>query len=75
MSEQIFLACNGSWQIGATGSPVCSGLLTTYTGKEMATLIMSESSLTYEEWKPLIAQSIELFAVVFGFLILRKLLT
>jgi len=54
-----FLVCDADWLQGADGSPVCSGQLITVTTEEM---------------RELQGEVLVLFALVFGFLVLKKLL-
>lgn len=64
-----FLACDGSWSVGAGGIN-CSGTLITITSEEMAGEI--SPGLTREEADLLIDASLGLFVIVFFFLVLRK---
>lgn len=66
-----FLACDGSWSVDAGGIN-CVGTLVTITGEEIAGEIVSPA-LTLEETQSLIDATLILFAVVFGFLVLKKL--
>lgn len=66
-----FLACDGSWSVDAGGIN-CVGTLITITSEEMADELVSPA-LTLEETEMLIDATIILFAVVFGFLVLKKL--
>ena len=67
-----FLACDGVWQATAEGIPVCQGTLTSLTTEEMQSL--TGSALTWDDVAELQGEAITLFAVVFGFLVLKKLL-
>lgn len=67
-----FLACDADWLQGAGGSPVCSGQLITVTTEEMRGL--SGSALTWDQVSELQGEVLVLFALVFGFLVLKKLL-
>lgn len=67
-----FLACDGSWSVDAGGIN-CVGTLITITSEEIAEEI-SSPALTLEETQSLIDATIILFAMVFGFLVLKKLL-
>lgn len=66
-----FLACDGSWS-GATGSIACDGTLVAITSQEIAAEI--NPALTPEESQMLLDATIGLFAVVFGFLVLKKVM-
>lgn len=67
-----FLACEGDWSAGAGGEPICSGTLVALTSEEMQAL--SGSALTWEQVSELQGEVITLFALVFGFLVLKKVL-
>lgn len=67
-----FLTCDGSWSVGA-GGITCDGALITITSEEIAEEIASPA-LTLEETEALIDATLILFAMVFGFLVLKKLL-
>ncbi|CAE6888916.1 conserved protein of unknown function [Pseudomonas marincola] len=67
-----FLACEGEWSAGADGNPICSGSLISLTQQEMQAL--SGSALTWSEVSELQGEVITLFALVFGFLVLKKVL-
>ncbi|MEX6501710.1 hypothetical protein [Pseudomonas zhanjiangensis] len=67
-----FLACEGDWSAGAGGEPICSGSLVSLTSEEMQAL--SGSALTWDQVGELQGEVITLFALVFGFLVLRKVL-
>lgn len=66
-----FLACDGSWSVDAGGIN-CVGTLITITGEEIAEEIASPA-LTLEETQMLIDATLILFAIVFGFLVIKKL--
>lgn len=66
-----FLACDGSWSFDAGGIN-CVGTLITITSEEIAEEI-SSPALTLEETQSLIDATIILFAMVFGFLVLKRL--
>ena len=68
-----FLACDGTWTTGATGI-TCNGNLLTVTEQEITDLVISASSLTTEDVQLLLGGTMTLFALVFGFLVLRKVL-
>ena len=66
-----FLACDGTWT--TTGGGIgCDGQLVVITSQEIAEEVQLASSLTLEEADLLIYSTLGLFAVVFGFLVLRK---
>ncbi|KRW59942.1 hypothetical protein [Pseudomonas sp. TTU2014-080ASC] len=67
-----FLACEGDWLIGADGSPTCTGALVSLTVEEMQSLY--GSALSWEDVQQLQGEAIILFATVFGFLVLKKVL-
>lgn len=67
-----FLACEGDWSLGAAGEPICSGSLVSLTEQEMQSL--SGAALTWDDVAELQGEAITLFAVVFGFLVLKKAL-
>jgi hypothetical protein len=67
-----FLACEGDWSVGAGGEPICSGSLIVLTSEEMQTLY--GSALSWDQVAELQGEVITLFAVVFGFLVLKKVL-
>lgn len=67
-----FLACDGQWLAGAAGEPVCSGQLLSLTREEMQSL--SGSAMSWDDVAELQGEAITLFAIVFGFLVLKKLL-
>ena len=65
-----FLACDGVWSVVA-GAISCDGLLVTITSEEIASEI--NPALTIEESQALIDATLILFAMVFGFLVIKKL--
>lgn len=67
-----FLACEGSWSAGASGEPLCTGTLVSLTQEEMQSLY--GAALTWDDVAELQGEAITLFAVVFGFLVLKKTL-
>lgn len=67
-----FLACEGAWSVGAGGEPICTGALVSLTQEEMQAL--SGSALTWDQVTELQGEVITLFALVFGFLALKKVL-
>ncbi len=67
-----FLACEGAWSVGAGGDPICTGTLVSLTQEEMQAL--SGSALTWDQVTELQGEVITLFALVFGFLALKKVL-
>ena len=67
-----FLACEGDWVTGATGEPVCTGQLINLTREELQSL--SGAALSWDQVSELQGETIVLFALVFGFLVLKKVL-
>jgi hypothetical protein len=67
-----FLACEGDWLVGADGEPICTGQLLNLSREEMQNLY--GSALDWTQVTQLQGETIVLFALVFGFLILKKLL-
>ncbi|MDD0844621.1 hypothetical protein [Pseudomonas sp. Gutcm_11s] len=67
-----FLACEGDWSVGAAGEPICTGTLVSLTQEEMQALY--GTALTWDQVAELQGEVITLFAVVFGFLALKKAL-
>ncbi|WP_312933874.1 hypothetical protein [Stutzerimonas nitrititolerans] len=67
-----FLACDGDWLQGADGSPICSGSLVALAVEEMQSLY--GAALSWEQVTELQGEAILLFAIVFGFLVLKKVL-
>ncbi len=67
-----FLACEGAWSVGAGGEPICTGTLVSLTQEEMQALY--GSALTWDQVTELQGEVITLFALVFGFLALKKVL-
>ncbi|MCY1392148.1 hypothetical protein D3C76_250580 [compost metagenome] len=62
------VACDGTWT-QSSGALSCVGTLVTVDQSEL-----SQSGITPEESSDLTGQAIILFAIVFGFLALRKAL-
>lgn len=67
-----FLACDGAWSVGPGGEAICTGTLVSFTQEEMQSL--SGSALTWDQVTELQGEVITLFALVFGFLALKKVL-
>lgn len=67
-----FLACEGDWATGADGKPYCTGQLLTLTREELQSL--TSDALTWADVAELQGETITLFALVFGFLALKKVL-
>lgn len=67
-----FLACEGDWLVDASGSLGCTGTLITLTTEELQDL--TSSALTWEDVSELRGEVMVLFAVVFGFLVLKSVL-
>lgn len=68
-----FLACTGNWQV-IEGSITCDSSLVTLTSQELAAELKTQSAVSLEEVSLLIDASLLLFAIVFGFLVLKKVL-
>lgn len=68
-----FLACDGSWTFGGAGEISCSGTLSAYTSQELRDEL-SKSSLSAEETQQMLDATLLLFSIVFGFLVLKKVL-
>ena len=68
-----FLACDGDWIVGGGGIS-CDGTLITITSQEISEEVRSAYSLSTEDAGQLLDATILLFAAVFSFLILRKVL-
>lgn len=66
----IFIACDGSWSTGPSGEIICTGTPVAITGEEIKAEL--NPGLTPEEVQGLVDSSLYLFALVFGFLVLRK---
>lgn len=67
-----FLACEGDWSVGESGIPACTGTLVVLTEQEMQSLY--GAALDWDQVAELRGEVIVLFAVVFGFLALKKAL-
>jgi hypothetical protein len=67
-----FLACEGDWSAGPGGEPICAGTLVSLTQEEMQSLY--GAALTWDQVAELQGEVITLFALVFGFLALKKAL-
>ena len=67
-----FLACDGDWSSGASGEPICTGTLVSLSQQEMQSLY--GAALTWDDVAELRGEIIVLFAIVFGFLVLKKAL-
>lgn len=67
-----FLACDGDWRAGQSGEPLCTGTLVSLTEQEMQSLV--GAALTWDDVAELQGEVIILFAMVFGFLVLKKVL-
>lgn len=68
-----FLACDGSWSVGASNEISCTGTLITITSQDFAAEFQTPP-LTPEETASLIDATVILFIIVFGFLVLKKTL-
>lgn len=67
-----FIACEGAWAAGASGELLCTGTFVSITGEEIRDEF--NPGLTDEEAQQLIDATMGLFAVVFVFLVLKKVL-
>jgi hypothetical protein len=67
-----FLACEGEWLAGPGGEPICTGQLLNLSREEMQSL--SGSALDWDQVSELKGEAMLLFALVFGFLVLKKVL-
>lgn len=67
-----FLACEGDWSVGVDGEPICTGTLVSLTSEEMQSLY--GAALSWDQVAELQGEVIILFALVFGFLVLKKAL-
>lgn len=68
-----FAACDGDFvlvQVEGVSLPACTGALSSVTAREVA----SQGALKPEEVTALLDATLVLFATVFGFLVLRKVL-
>ncbi len=68
-----FLACDGNWSVGASGEISCAGTPITITGQDLASEL-SAPALTPEDAELLVDSTLGLFVIVFGFLVLKKML-
>ncbi|MDH2198750.1 hypothetical protein [Ectopseudomonas oleovorans] len=66
-----FIACDGEWSAGATGEPRCTGQLVSITGAEIRAEL--SPGLTDEEAITMLDAAVGVFATVFIFLVLKKL--
>lgn len=69
-----FLGCEGSWAVGAAGEVICNGTPVALTTEDLRTELQIAPALTTEDMQTLLDETIVLFAVVFGFLALKKVL-
>ncbi|WP_152226400.1 hypothetical protein [Pseudomonas sp. SCB32] len=67
-----FIACDGRWALGADGSAICTGTLKVFTREEMQSEV--GSALTWEQVAEIRGDVLGLFAIAFGFLVLKRLL-
>jgi hypothetical protein len=67
-----FIACDGTWSIGASGESICTGTTVSITGEELRAEL--NPGLSPEEVQSLTDSALYLFALVFVFLVLRKVL-
>ncbi|MCY1290761.1 hypothetical protein D9M69_525230 [compost metagenome] len=69
-----FILCDGEWGQGAGGEIVCTGQLSALTVEEFRASLDQGSGLTWEDAQALKDEVLILFAGVFAFLVLKKLL-
>ncbi|HZX52403.1 MAG TPA: hypothetical protein VFE95_10375 [Pseudomonas sp.] len=67
-----FIVCDGDWSAGASGELLCTGTLVSITGEEIRDEF--NPGLTDEEAQQLLDATMGLFAAVFCFLVLKKVL-
>ncbi|MFI8608010.1 hypothetical protein ACIGFL_06705 [Pseudomonas sp. NPDC077649] len=67
-----FIACDGDWTVGAAGELQCTGQLVSVADDEMQGL--TGSALSWDDVSELQGEAMILFATVFGFLVLKKVL-
>ncbi|MCP1602680.1 hypothetical protein [Pseudomonas citronellolis] len=67
-----FLACEGAWTLRPDGTAACAGALHSLTSEEMRSEV--GSALTWDQVAELQGEVITLFALAFGFLVLKRLL-
>lgn len=67
-----FLACEGDWTSAAGGVPACTGTLVAVTREDLQS--QTDSALSWDQVRELQGEVITLFALVFGFLVLKKVL-
>lgn len=67
-----FLGCDGSWTVGASGEAICNGTPVSYTAEQLSGV--TQSPLAIEDVNQLMDGTLYLFATVFGFLALKKVL-
>lgn len=63
------IICDGAWQTSA-GTPMCVGTLQSVSLNEL-----NQPWLSAEEYEQLRGDAIQLFMIVFGFLVLKKALS
>ncbi|MFN9528863.1 MAG: hypothetical protein ACK561_12055 [Pseudomonadaceae bacterium] len=66
-----FIACDGQWSVGASGELLCTGQLVSITGAEIRAEL--SPGLTDEEAITMLDAAVGVFATVFIFLVLKKL--
>lgn len=69
-----FIVCDGDWGVRVGGGIVCSGQLSAVTAEELRTSLDQGSGLSWEDAMALKDEVLILFATVFAFLVLKKLL-
>lgn len=68
------LLCDAGWALGEGGEIVCTGQLSAVTVEEFRASLDQGSGLTWEDAQTLKDEVLILFAGVFAFLLLKKLL-
>lgn len=68
------ILCDGDWGQAAGGELLCSGALSAVTVEEFRASFDAGSGLTWEDAQALKDEVLILFAGVFAFLLLKKLL-
>jgi hypothetical protein len=63
------IACNGTWATLQDNSVTCSGTLQVVSGDSLI-----PQGMTIDDVNQLTGSALELFAIVFGFLVLKKAL-
>jgi len=69
-----FLGCDAPWTIGPSGEAICTGTPVVFTTENLRTELQIAPALTTEDMQTLLDGTIALFASVFCFLAIRKVL-